>query len=129
MPTGEFRKNLDTWTLVNPEGHEWGKLALLNNQAFDQGIVNVTNEHAVDEIVDLGGQIWILEHFFEYRFAGALLIAATGRDCLSPAHGEDETLALSLRMLQAIVNHRDNLTWTTKQLNDQKTLFFGGLSI
>ena len=101
-------------------------LALLYNQKVNKGTMVITDGNTVDEIVDAEGKKWILEHCFECRFAGALLVQATKRECLSPADGHDETFAMALTVLRAIINHKNNLTWTTEELNKEKTSFFGG---
>lgn len=123
VPTGEFRRHLDTWSQVT---NDWGMLTLLDNQRFNKGTMVVTDDNTVETIVDAQGNKWILEHFFECRFAGALLVKATGRECLSPADEQDDTFAVALTVLRAIINHKCNLTWTTEGLNKEKTKFFGG---
>ena len=123
VPTGDFRGKLDVW--CRGEG-EWGMLTLIEQTRFKDGSMYATDDNHSGELIDTEGHIWILEHFFECRFAGALLVAATGRECLSPADEHDQTFALTLTILRAIINHRCNLTWTTEVLNKEKTKFFGG---
>jgi hypothetical protein len=61
-----------------------------------------------------------LEHVFECRFAGPLIMA-----CTKNLQGDDTTED-ALILLDRIINNPLNLAWAPTSLNSNKTSFFGG---
>lgn len=74
-----------------------------------------------DPAAGLKFETLVLEHYFECRFAGPLLLSLARR------FPEDHTMEHAMILLDRIVNSPNNLTWTPASLNNLKKKFFDGM--
>lgn len=70
------------------------------------------------------GDKLVLEHYFECRFAGPLIMVCTGELSFN-----DDSVYDAMFLLDRVMNHPRNLAWTDVELNQIKNAYFGGNAI
>jgi hypothetical protein len=104
----------------------------LNQQKLDIGTrIRVDDDGMIERDVsywypfDVGkakGARMELDHYFECRFAGRLILGT----CTLSESAEDPTCSHTITLLDRIINHEANLAWVTDDINARKNNYFSG---